>query len=134
VRLSLLSGLYAIGSPNSATMTISNQYAAAVNTWTGGGVNSLASNPTNWSLGHAPQTTDVIILDATTNKPMTWDAAAVRTIGGWDQGAAYTGVVTFATVFGTNGFTNLTIAGSVALNGGTWTTRIMSPRRRTGCT
>ena len=81
---------------------------------------ALASIGSNWSLGHSPSNAESVFLDTDVSN-MTWNAAATNTVASWTQTANYIGTVTFATVFGTNGFTNFTVSGDVALNGGAWT-------------
>lgn len=92
---------------------------ADTHTWTGGGANNNASTPGNWG-GTAPVTGDSIVLNATTNKNMTWDAAAPSNVASWFQ-AGYSGTVTFATVYVSTGFTNFTITGDCVISNGTWT-------------
>ena len=96
---------------------------AADRTWDGGGANALASNPTNWVGDVAPTNGDVVILDGTTNKNMTWDLN--REMGSWVQ-VGYAGTVTVATVYGTTGFTNLSITGDCTISNGVWT-HIINP-------
>ena len=93
---------------------------AAPYTWDGGGGNNNASTPANWVGDAAPSAGDDIILDATTNKDMTWDAAAPSSVASWTQ-VGYTGAVTFATVYGASGFTNFEITGNCVVSNGTWT-------------
>jgi len=88
------------------------------NIWTGSG---NASSDGNWSLGRAPIAGDDILLDGTSTGAMTWNAAATNTVASWTQTEAYTGTVTFQTVYGDSGFTNFTIAGNTVVEGGTWT-------------
>jgi len=87
-------------------------------TWNGGGTNALASNPTNWVGDVAPAAGDSVIIDATTNKNMTWDLNLP--VQSWYQ-VGYVGTVTVATVYGTTGFTNLTIIGDCTISNGVWT-------------
>ena len=61
---------------------------------------------------------DAIIVAASN---LTWNASMPSNVASWTQQAGYTGTVTFATVYGTNGFTNFTVSGDVTLNGGAWT-------------
>jgi len=87
-------------------------------TWDGGGANALASNPTNWVGGMAPVAGDGIVLDATTNKNITWDLNIP--IQSWTQ-VGYVGTVTVATVYGVVGFTNFNILGNCVMSNGVWT-------------
>ena len=81
---------------------------------------ALASVGSNWYLGHSPTNTETVLLDADTSN-LTWDAAATNTVASWIQTTNYTGTVTFATVSGTAGFTNLTVTGDMTLSKGTLT-------------
>lgn len=104
-----------------AVMTVASTSCAVGPTWTGAGVNNLASNPTNWLGTVCPTNGDTVTLDATSLKDMTWDLSNI-VVGAWNQDEAYTGTVTFATVRpGQGGFTNVTISGSCTLSNGTWT-------------
>ena len=96
--------------------------ASVTNVWQGTN-GALASAGANWSLGHSPSNTETVFLDSDFSN-MTWDASATNTVAAWGQTANYTGTVTFATVFGTNGFTNFTITGDANLLGGAWTHRL----------
>ncbi len=96
--------------------------------WTGAGGNGLASATNNWRWNGAtakrlPGSTDTIMLDATSNSNLTWDAGVnglSAAVGSWTQ-SNYTGVVTFRTVYGAAGFTNFTINGNAEIRGGSWT-------------
>jgi len=95
-----------------------NSIAATDRTWGGGGVNAVASNPTNWVGRVAPTAGDNIYLDTTTNKNMTWDLNIP--VQSWTQ-VGYAGTVTVATVYGTTGFTNFNITGNCVISNGVWT-------------
>lgn len=101
------------------TMTILSCISAnaVTNEWTGSGNASVGGN---WSLGHAPLSTEGVLLDTNT-AALNWDAAATNTVASWTQTTNYTGTVTFGTVYGDSGFTNFYITGDVVMNGGTWT-------------
>jgi hypothetical protein len=86
--------------------------------WGGGGTNNLASTTNNWVGGVAPVAGNAIVLDATTNKNMTWDMNIP--LSSWTQ-AGYTGTVTVATIYGATGFTNFNIAGDCVISNGVWT-------------
>jgi hypothetical protein len=102
-----------------STMILVNSACwGALRTWDGGGVNALASNPTNWDGNVAPVTDDHIKLDATTNKNMTWNLNVA--LASWTQ-VGYMGTVTIETVYGPAGFTNLSISGNCVISNGVWT-------------
>jgi len=102
------------------TMLISNFtcWGGVLRTWEGGGVNALASNPTNWAGDVVPGPGDDIMLDTTTHKNMTWDLNI--SVQSWTQ-VGYTGTVTIATVYGVTGFRNLNIVGNCVMSNGVWT-------------
>ena len=95
---------------------------------------SLASNPANWSLGHAPRTNETIHLSASHPRNITWDAAAVRAVAGWLQDEGYIAVATINTTVpgtvpaatasasapasATPAFTTLRIHGNLEARGG----------------
>ena len=85
--------------------------------WTGAGADNLASTAANWSGGVAPAANDAVVLDATTDKAMTWDLDIP--LASWTQDG-YTGTVTIATINGSTGFTNLVVTGNVVLGSGKW--------------
>ncbi|RJQ57078.1 MAG: hypothetical protein C4526_00030 [Nitrospiraceae bacterium] len=76
-------------------------------TWNGGGADSLASNPANWSDNVIPQNGDKVLFDETTTKDCIWDinvAPASMSLTG------YTGTATLNT--------SLTINGSLGILSG----------------
>ena len=90
-------------------------------TWTGAGLDTLASNPTNWAGGVCPQNGDSVHFDGTSPRDVLWNLSNV-TVRAWNQDAGYTGTVTFATVRPGRGFfTNVTILESCRLLDGGWT-------------
>jgi hypothetical protein len=96
---------------------------SVVNTWTGGGTSSNASEAANWS-GGVPVRGNTIVLDGTSSKSLRWNAGSnglPGMVAAWRQTALYTGTVTFATVYGPAGFTNFTISGDCAISNGVWT-------------
>ncbi len=97
---------------------ISGVFSSEAKTWSGSGANNNANNPTNWVGGVGPVAGDDIVLDTTTNKNLTWNTNI--TLHSWTQ-IGYGGTVTVATVFGTVGFTNLTILGDCTISNGVWT-------------
>ena len=67
----------------------------------------------------APVAGDYIVIQSGN---LTWNTNTLPAlVGSWTQQAGYTNAVTFQTVYGSTGFTNLTVSGDVILNGGTWT-------------
>ncbi len=92
--------------------------SVAVLTWGGGATNTVASNPTNWVGGVVPVAGDAIVLDATTNRNMTWDLNIP--VQSWTQ-IGYGGTVTVMTVYGSTGFTNFSITGDCVISNGVWT-------------
>ena len=118
IILTLASGPYSLGSPSVATGIVFNSGipAAPTNTWIGTGGN--ASQGANWSLGHPPSNTEYVLLSGFSKMSLVWDVT--NPVISWQQTDQYTGIVTFATVYGTNGFTNCVVSGNVILAGGTW--------------
>ncbi|MFO7870665.1 MAG: Calx-beta domain-containing protein [Kiritimatiellia bacterium] len=120
--ITLSSGLYAIGSPSQADVTISDvPYTQIV--WDNDDGDELASNPNNWDPDGVPTDADLIVLNGTCTDNMTWDTNATNVVGGWFQDAGYTGTVTIETTCGNYGgtFTNLTIDGGCTISNGVWT-------------
>ena len=120
VILSLGAGSYVVGSPNSATVTVSGTAApAGTNTWLGG-TPTLASS---WSSGHVPTNTDSILLGGWgAQGDLTWDSTMAHTVASWTQATNYTNTVTLMTTFPgySTVFTNLTVTGDMTVNGGVW--------------
>jgi hypothetical protein len=98
-------------------------------TWTGDGVTTMASNPTNWHPAANPVSGNHIIFDATSTKQCTWDLNIEP--ASWRQDAGYSdfysglegfkGWIWFKTKFpGQESFTNLAISGDVMLADGAW--------------
>ena len=98
---------------------------AGQNYWVGGTATYgvfLASTPANWSAGHAPLDSEIVIFDGSfSNADCTWDSAAPRTVAGWTQNANYTGMVEIQTTYASNAFPLLSVTGDCAVNGGIWT-------------
>ena len=120
VALTLSLGSYVVGSPNSATVTVSGTAApVGTNTW-------LSGSPTNagsWSLGHVPTSTEDVLLSGWgAQADMTWDSNMTHTVASWTQTTNYTNNVTLKTTYPTYStiFTNLSITGNLNVNGGTW--------------
>ena len=75
---------------------LATEAKAATKTWTGGGSTSNASEAANWG-GALPVSTDDIVLDATSTKPLIWDAPSnslSTTVASWTQNSSYSGIVT----------------------------------------
>ena len=107
-------GVGVVTSEDRNFQTLANEYI-----WNGAGSNNNASTPANWVQGVAPsQPSDLIRLDITSSKDMTWDLA--NTIAAWTQTADYHGTVTIGTTYG-NTFPVMAIAGGCQVLGGTWT-------------
>ncbi len=100
-------------------------HAGVSRTWTGGGVDALASTAENWSDNTAPVGGDNVVFDGTSSTDCDWDLDI--SVVDWTQTADYGGTVTIRTEYpdvpGGTGFTNLTITGNVTLEGGVWTHR-----------
>ena len=79
---------------------------ASTCTWTG----TWDTPPTNG---------DVIIIASGGN--LTWSSAMPSNVASWSQQLGYAGTVTVQTVYGSSGFTNLTVTGDMALHGGVLT-------------
>ncbi len=87
--------------------------------WNGGGADSNASTAANWVGSVAPtQSTDLVKLDGTSTKNMTWDLT--NAVEAWYQETNYTGIVTITTRY-VGAFTNMVITGNCTINGGAWT-------------
>ena len=117
VSVTIISGAYPIGTSSNATLEIADSGMIS-RTWNGAGANNLASTPGNWVGGVAPVAGDGIVLDATTNKNMTWDLNIA--VGDWTQNAGYSGTVTFMTTY-SGTFTNFAVVGNLKISGGRWT-------------
>lgn len=128
VILTLAEGAYFIGGTSTATVTIRNyDFPADKNVWvaTAPGNASVAAN---WSQNRVPTASDAILLDLFSTADMTWDVDGGNglpdRVASWTQSSNYTGTVTFPIQY-TNVvsavFTNFTVTGSAAINGGAWT-------------
>lgn len=124
LELSLASGNYPLGDePPSATMTIENLAPPAeFNVWIAP-ADGNASEPTNWSKGRVPQSTDDILVNGDFSMAaLNWDGATAgmpESVASWTQTASYTNRVVMPTTR-SGAFTNLVITGSATLNGGEW--------------
>jgi hypothetical protein len=94
--------------------------AGVVYLWTGAGTNALASNPSNWFGNVVPSDPAGTVKLDNISSNLTWDVAALHTVGGWVQTPNYTGTVTIATGW-TNGFDRLVVSGNMSVSGGTLT-------------
>ncbi|MCB4756844.1 MAG: hypothetical protein LHV69_07430, partial [Elusimicrobia bacterium] len=88
--------------------------------WDGGGSDNNCSTANNWNPNQVPTQADDILLDGTSNKALTWDAACVKTVNSWTQTLASTATVTFGTTYGAT-FSTFTILNNVNLSSGIWT-------------
>ena len=130
LTLTLVGDAYKIAAVSSATDTITTLVApAGYNTWVApAGAVGYASVATNWSAGTVPTSTNNILVDGRySTAAMIWDAPSnglSTTVASWTQNADYTGTVTIATMYphvpGAT-FTNFTVTGDCAINGGVWT-------------
>jgi len=77
------------------------------NTWTGGGADSLASNPANWSNNKVPQNGDNVVFNGANN--CAWDITI--TPASFKLNTGYSGTVTLNS--------NLTINGNLTITSGT---------------
>ena len=125
LALALVGGLYGIvDGADSATVSIID-YAIPVgyNAWVATS-DGNASVDANWSLGHAPTSTEKVLLGAWSSRNLTWDAAATHTVASWTQTADYTGHVEFPITYENvdvdEGFNLFTVSGDVDLQGGFW--------------
>ncbi|NLB54567.1 MAG: hypothetical protein GX811_02160, partial [Lentisphaerae bacterium] len=92
---------------------------ADTRTWSGGGINALASNSANWLEGSAPVDGDSILLNTTSSKDMTWDLNI--SVDSWEQNG-YSGTVTFPIFYeGKGAFNSLVVDGNCAVMSGVWT-------------
>lgn len=78
-------------------------------TWTGGGLDSLASNPANWSGNSAPLNSDAIIFDGTSSKDAIWDYSVYLALLNINEG--YSGEVFVSWPLSVS--ENITIAGGI---------------------
>lgn len=83
---------------------------AATCAWIGG-TGTNASTAANWSDcgGQAPQSTDDVVINATSDE-ISWDASAGSTVASLTLGASFTGTTTLNRA--------LTVSGDIAVNGG----------------
>ena len=89
----------------------------------------LASDPSNWSYGRVPNSTDKVLFDGDyTSAACTWDADTVdgpsATIAALTVAANYTKTITILTTFpevAASSFHTFSVTGDVMLNGGTIT-------------
>jgi parallel beta-helix repeat protein len=96
------------------TVLFSLNFASSANaatlTWTGGGIDNLASNPDNWSGNVVPQNGDDVVFDSTSSKDCTWDINVILSSLSLNPG--YTGTVTLNS--------DLTVTGNVNILDGTF--------------
>ena len=97
----------------------------AYNTWIAA-ADGNASEAANWSYNSVPTSTDKIMIGTFSDRSMFWDAGVnglPDSVASWTQTEFYTNSVTFPTTYSDtqSAFTNFTVAGNVALDGGIWT-------------
>ncbi len=93
--------------------------ATEVNTWArGADSDALASNPANWSLGHAPLSNEIVRLAQSCSRAMIWDEKATDVVSGWVQEDGFIAVVTVNTTPKAGGFNTLRVLGDFDLRGG----------------
>lgn len=118
VILTVSSGSYLVGTPNSATVTIQSAVIPeGYNVWVG-------SDPTDgasWSSNRVPISSDNIMLGAYSLSDLAWSATLPDSVNSWTQEVEYVGTVTVETVYGNTGFTNFHVTGNAAILGGAWT-------------
>ncbi len=94
----------------------------AVYTWTGAGMDSLASDAANWSGFVVPGAADTAILNATSNKPIEFNAAFGTSLAQLQIQSGYGGTVQFDVPFTITNYllqANGTIANASGSTGGT---------------
>lgn len=82
-------------------------------TWTGGGLDTLASNPANWSGSAAPQDGDAVVYDGTSSKDSVWNSYALLASISLNQG--YTGITKVNSLLPVSGKITLT-SGELAVS------------------
>lgn len=120
VVVSAGAGTYTGFSPATIDMTIANvAFPAGYNTWCAT-ADGLASDPDNWSEGHAPLASENVLFDGNfSSANCEWDAAATAAVASWTQRNGYAGTVTVDTVFPDKGeFTCLTVTGAMTIDSG----------------
>lgn len=85
----------------------------------------LASNPDNWSAGHTPLASEIIVVDGSiSQKTMHWDPAdneLTDTVAEWRQ-INDAGIVSFYTTYPTRStFSTFNVTGDVLIEAGSWT-------------
>ncbi len=122
VVLTLLPGLYALGSAAQASATILDYVPpadGATNVWIGSGNASVAAN---WSLGHAPTASEHVLLTGFSIADLTWNSGVDGLTGhvaSWTQDADYTGTVYLNAPFDATDPV-LVVDGDAVLAGGAW--------------
>ena len=117
------SGKYTDFSPATVDVTIANvAFPAGYNTWSAT-ADGLASDPNNWSEGHAPLSSENVLFDGNfSSANCEWDVDATSTVASWTQRNGYAGTVTLKTVFpGKGDFTCLTVTGAMTVDAGALT-------------
>lgn len=86
----------------------------------------LASNPDNWSTGHTPLASEIVVWDGViTQKDMLWNPennTLTDTVAEWRQINGVKGTVSFYTTYPTRGsFSTFNVTGNVLIESGSWT-------------
>ncbi len=86
----------------------------------------LASNPDNWSTGHTPLASEIVVWDGViTQKDMLWNPennTLTDTVAEWRQINGVKGTVSFYTTYPTRGsFSTFNVTGDVLIESGSWT-------------
>ena len=117
--------------PSATTIDLvleNNSVPTDANVWVAT-ADGLASDPSNWSYGRVPNSTDKVLFDGDyTSAACTWDADTVdgpsATIAALTVAANYTKTITILTTFpevAASSFHTFSVTGDVMLNGGTIT-------------
>lgn len=122
VVLTLLPGLYGLGTATQAVVTIIDYTPPAsgtTNVWVGNGNASVAAN---WSLSHTPTAGEHVLLTGFSVSNLTWDAGVnglSTNVSSWTQDTHYTGSVFINAPFAAT-TPLLTVLGNCAITGGVW--------------
>lgn len=122
VVLTLLPGLYGLGTATQAVVNLVDfvpPTTGTTNVWVGNGNASVSGN---WSLGHVPSASEHILLAGFSVSNMTWDAGVnglSTNVASWTQDADYTGSVFINAAFAAT-TPQLGVLGDCTLEGGAW--------------
>lgn len=124
LTVTLTPGTYLLATPQTARGVITNlAVPAGYNTWVAG-ADGLASDPSNWSEGRVPSTSDNVLFDGNFSKAnCEWDSETENgpssTVASWTQRDGYTGLVMVDTAYeGMGDFTCLTVTGDMSVESG----------------